>query len=853
MKRTIFGTHLYTQIVWPLVLAAALAGVLVAFLAVYFLDALTGDWVARIAEGSVRHVASVIDSKAESMRLASRMVAVDAQLREALGNEDAEAARGALARLNTVAGYDAVSVLRPDGTVFSSTGVAAPDEGTALMGHDGRPPADSIQGDPRFLDTDVGHALSVSRPMQVGEVPYLLTISQVCADEMLAGLADEAGDAFALIDTDGALIASRITTDPAVEPEQRRALARFVQAPSATVLSAIEQARDGRGFAEPRIGESAYFVLVEPFVSATGRDESNSAYIVAYVSRAASDQATATTRNLMVMWTLIALLVLVGLAVWVARRVSDPIVALTDGARRIASGDFSARTDVGGHNELTELSETFNQMTESLRDRSDSLTKKVLELASLYEMSRSLGSTLDMDVLLDSVLDAALRIFEVDLGYVTLRDRDSGALVIRAWRGGVAARPGDDSVRHSISEWVVREGRPLVFNPSRTPVEGHADVLTGATSALCVPLVSAEGTIGAITVGTSGGEFRFLTDDVRLLSTIANHVAMAVGNIELFSSLQDAYLATVRSLAVAVDAKDPFTRGHSDNVAKYATLIAEKMGLSVEQRTALEMAAFLHDIGKIGVKEGILLKPGSLTDEEMAQMRHHPLIGANILKPVGFPWPITPIVRHHHERYDGAGYPAGLKGEEIPLLARVLSVADAYEAMIADRPYRRGRSESDAIIELKGCAGRQFDPVVVDAFVALLSESGSCLIAAEDVGEPLQYDEAEAAFVAMVEGALASFSRLSGPRLAANVEAAVNLRIETEGLSASVEGGRVVRQADGAASLDIDQMRRVLRCVSEAIGEASGFALVDHFYADATAGLSERMRKTAHDLTVWAE
>ncbi|MDP2300398.1 MAG: HD domain-containing protein, partial [Actinomycetota bacterium] len=395
----------------------------------------------------------------------------------------------------------------------------------------------------------------------------------------------------------------------------------------------------------------------------------------------------------------------------------------------------------------------------------DSLTKKVLELATLYEMSRSLGSTLELETLLDSVLDSAMRIFDVEIGYVTMVDRETGALEATIWRGVDLSRVGETSVRSSMSDWVVREGRPLIFNPPPDGVgvddaRGHADAVSGALAALCVPLLSNEGTTGAITVGTRNSEQRFTSDDVRLLATIANHVTIAVGNISLFSSVQEAYLATVRALAAAVDAKDPYTRGHSDGVAGYALMIGEAMDLSAEQMIALEMAAYLHDIGKIGISEDILLKPGKLTDAEMSQMRHHPLIGANILKPVAFPWPIAPIVRHHHEHYDGEGYPAGLRSEEIPILARVLTVADAFEAMVADRPYRRGRSQQEAILELRRCAGSHFDPRVVDAFIGVLERVDTGVTDVFPADEDPGLEETQAVLVAMCDGMFASFRRL---------------------------------------------------------------------------------------------
>jgi putative nucleotidyltransferase with HDIG domain len=366
-----------------------------------------------------------------------------------------------------------------------------------------------------------------------------------------------------------------------------------------------------------------------------------------------------------------------------------------------------------------------------------------------------------------------------------------------------------------------------------------------------VPLVSSEGTIGAITVGSNDESYRFTSDDVRLLSTIGNHVTIAIGNIELFTRLQDAYLATVRSLAAAVDAKDTYTRGHSDRVATFAVLIAERLDLSHDQRTALEMAAYLHDIGKIGVPESILAKPGALSAEEMSQMRHHPLIGADILRPVAFPWAITPIVRHHHEHWDGSGYPAGLQGEEIPVLARILCVADSFEAMTADRPYRAGRSEDEAAEELERCSGTQFDPAVVAIMLEIIAEQraahGDVLATAVDEAG---IDDARAIFSALVAGVLASFRRLGGPRLASNVEKDTDAYFRTEAMPFGIAQGRVTFD-EGATTDPFEEiacMRRVLRHLDAAIGRVSGSTLVDHFYDEALEGLSGRMRRLAEEL-----
>jgi putative nucleotidyltransferase with HDIG domain len=473
-----------------------------------------------------------------------------------------------------------------------------------------------------------------------------------------------------------------------------------------------------------------------------------------------------------------------------------------------------------------------------------------LELATLYEMSRSLGSTLEMTELLNSVLSSVLRIFDLDLGYIILRDRENGTLTLRAIRG-VEASPTDGAVRSSMSEWVIREGRPLIFNPDASAKDDHVDSVTGARAVLCVPLISAEGSIGSITIGSSLPEYRFSGDDVRLLSTIANHVTIAVGNIELFSSLQEAYLATVRSLAAAIDAKDAYTRGHSDRVAQFATMIAERMNLSHDQRIALEMAAYLHDIGKIGVREEILLKPGRLDDGEMVEMRHHPLIGANILRPVAFPWAITPVIRHHHEAFDGSGYPAGLKGDEIPLLARILTIADSYEAMTADRPYRVGRTPREAVEEMRACAGTHFDPAVVEVFSQIvidLEESGDPVDG--DTTDGVTSEEARAVFSALIGGVFMSFRRLGGPKLSANVEREFAVYTESEDMPFRMVNGHVsyVRGPGPDPHDEVAIMRRALKHIDETMGRVSGTTLVEHFYADALEGFSGRMKRLEEEL-----
>jgi len=177
----------------------------------------------------------------------------------------------------------------------------------------------------------------------------------------------------------------------------------------------------------------------------------------------------------------------------------------------------------------------------------------------------------------------------------------------------------------------------------------------------------------------------------------------------------------VDALSTAVDAKDPYTHGHSERVAHLAMAIAKTMGLTSDQQSILHIGAHLHDVGKIGIPDAVLRKPGRLTDEEYAIIKTHSMIGYTIVRKVRILHPIAAIVRSHHERMDGKGYPDGLRGEEIPIEARIVAVADSYDAMTSQRPYRICISSVEAVNEVKRCSGTQFDATVVEALAQLLS------------------------------------------------------------------------------------------------------------------------------------
>ncbi|NOZ85893.1 MAG: response regulator [Deltaproteobacteria bacterium] len=199
--------------------------------------------------------------------------------------------------------------------------------------------------------------------------------------------------------------------------------------------------------------------------------------------------------------------------------------------------------------------------------------------------------------------------------------------------------------------------------------------------------------------------------------------------------LESSYLDTVMALAAALEAKDRYTQGHSERVTFYSVALAREIGLSNQEIDRLSLGGQLHDIGKIGIRETVLNKNGKLTDKEYEHVKTHPLIGAQILGRIKSMAPILPIVRHHHERYDGAGYPDGLKGENVPLEARIVAVADAFDAMTSNRAYRSAIPLEEAIKRLVACKGTQFDPALVDVFQDLLSK-GMISISSGDQEDP---------------------------------------------------------------------------------------------------------------------
>lgn len=266
---------------------------------------------------------------------------------------------------------------------------------------------------------------------------------------------------------------------------------------------------------------------------------------------------------------------------------------------------------------------------------------------------------------------------------------------------------------------VLKDGVPLLI-----PELGKEEAAAAETgSFMLVPLKIREKIFGVLTLssGTSSEEFNFR--ELYYLSFIANKAAYSIENLALYENIYENLFSTLYAFVTALEAKDTYTQKHSKRVAELSIMIGKEIGCSQEELEILNIVGQLHDIGKIGIRDEVLLKPGKLTDEEYEIIKQHPAIGANIVGKLGFWNREMEIIRYHHEKYDGTGYPDGLKGENIPFLSRILSVADSYDAMASNRAYRKRLSDEEILDILKKGSGTQFDPVIVHLFISMLENA----------------------------------------------------------------------------------------------------------------------------------
>ena len=267
-------------------------------------------------------------------------------------------------------------------------------------------------------------------------------------------------------------------------------------------------------------------------------------------------------------------------------------------------------------------------------------------------------------------------------------------------------------IDNNILKRVTDDGIPLLMRGGN-----------GGDSIMAIPFKIRSRVFGILISITRDGNHRFIEKDLYLLNFMADKASFLIENMALYENIFENLFSTLYAFVETIEARDPYTKQHSARVTSYSISIAKAIGCSQEEMEVLNVSATLHDIGKIGVPDHILLKPGRLTEEEYAVIKRHPLIGSNIIGHQAMWIDEKDIIKHHHERWDGNGYPDGLKGEKAPFFSRILSVADVYDAMTSDRSYRKRLSEDAALREIQENAGTQFDPKIVEVFLGLYHQN----------------------------------------------------------------------------------------------------------------------------------
>lgn len=378
--------------------------------------------------------------------------------------------------------------------------------------------------------------------------------------------------------------------------------------------------------------------------------------------------------------------------------------------------------------EVEQASFTIADLAGELEQKNSNLEHAFDRLSTIYKIGLAINSTMDIDRLFNLIVRSTTMTLDAQIGYIILYDKEQKELkVTNLIASGKLSAP-QKSIKMkdtSVSTWVINNRQPLLITDiDQAPqFDRFSELGYERKTLICAPLMVMDDIIGTISVVNKTDNSQFYAYELEMLTTIAAQAAIAIKNATLYDEQQQTYLNTIQALVTAIEASDSYTKGHSERVTRYSVEIGRRFDLSSDRLQILERAAILHDIGKIGIDLSLLHKEGKLSAHDISELQLHPLIGMKILEPIDFLKDVRTCIGQHHERYDGMGYPNRIKHTDQLLESRIIGVADAFDAMTSDRPYRKALSLEVAISELTENSGTQFDPAVVKAFTDILGEN----------------------------------------------------------------------------------------------------------------------------------
>ena len=354
-------------------------------------------------------------------------------------------------------------------------------------------------------------------------------------------------------------------------------------------------------------------------------------------------------------------------------------------------------------------------LSESMRVARDKATQ--------MELAMVLNSSLNQRQVREEAVEAVTSLLDADVGSLLLVDEKTKELYFE-----VALGEREEQVKQmrlkmgeGIAGWVAANDHSALINDVQNDPRyfRRAQTMTDfvTRNMVCVPVRSKGRVIGVLQAINKKAGGAFAEQDLDNCWMLSNQVAVALENAQLYAELKETFLNTAEALAAAVEKRDPYTGGHIKRVVEYSMAIARHTVPLLADHEDLRLAAVLHDIGKIGIRDSVLLKQARLDHDEIAHMREHPLVGEDILEHIEQMKKVRKILRAHHEKWDGTGYPDGLKGENIPVHARIIAIADTFDAITTDRPYRKAADWQTAVEEIKRCSGSEYDPALVAAFI----------------------------------------------------------------------------------------------------------------------------------------